>query len=215
MHGTEGYVKFSIEMNEADPPQEGAIAPINEARTRLWRTGLIGIYPDGIGFGNVSVRAPATSVAGFSGVGPSSFYVSGTATGAAEQLASRDFALVYGYDRNRNMVRCSGVVRASSESLSHGACYEANEKIAAVIHVHSRELFDFMQENSFPATSVNAENGTPEIAAEIFDLVTDVGEDSGIFFMGGHDEGVIAYGPDIASAEEILMEVYRKAASKS
>jgi len=209
LHQSEGYIKFSLEMHDAAPPSEAATAAVNEVRTRLWRTGLIGIYPDGIGFGNVSVRAPSSALDSLIDTGPSCFYISGTQTGAEEVLSPGEYALVYSYDRANNFLRCSGRIRASSESLSHGACYEANPEIQGVIHVHSRRLFDYLATRMFPSTSQKAANGTPEIADEINHLVRQIGEPAGIFYMGGHDEGVIAYGPTIEVAETVLLELYR------
>jgi len=209
LHKSEGYIKFSLELHDAAPPSEAGIASMNQVRTRLWRIGLIGSYPDGIGFGNVSVRAPSSALVSFTATGPSCFYISGTQTGASEVLSPGDYSFVYSYDRENNFLRCSGRVRASSESLSHGACYEANPEIQGVIHVHSRRLFDYLATQKFPSTSMKAANGTPEIAEDINALVLKIGEPAGIFYMGGHDEGVIAYGPTVELAETVLLELYR------
>ena len=53
----EGYVKFTAHLTEADLPAPAELVRLNEVRTELHELGLIGILPDGIGYGNLSVRS--------------------------------------------------------------------------------------------------------------------------------------------------------------
>ncbi|HKL22546.1 MAG TPA: class II aldolase/adducin family protein, partial [Tichowtungia sp.] len=89
--------------------------------------------------------------------------------------------------------------------MSHGTVYRANKKIRCVIHVHSRELFDFMLAGEFAKTPEEAEYGTPELAQEVRKLVESAGAEQGVFVLAGHQDGVMAYGPDIESAREMLL----------
>ncbi|MEJ2596110.1 MAG: class II aldolase/adducin family protein [bacterium] len=144
----------------------------------------------GIGFGNLSVRKENTS----------QFYISGSATGIYRQAEARHYALVTAYSFRRNSLTCQGPVRASSESLSHAAIYEADESIHSVIHVHHGEMWEYGM-NRFPATDPSCSFGTSEIARNISLLLqNDKVRDRGILIMGGHPEGVLFFGhsPDQA-----------------
>lgn len=202
MSQAEGYVKFNQEFREGPPPPGVLLGAINQARTRLFDLGLIGMDEGGIGFGNVSIRSPESE--------PGVFIVSGTATGNKRVLEPGDFALVLDYDIERNSLVSRGKTRASSESLSHGAAYAGSDDVEAVIHVHSRRLFEEMLRKGYPRTSPAAEYGTPEIAAEIRDLVAAAEGAAGALVMLGHQDGVIAYGSSVEEAEDILASLHAR-----
>lgn len=197
----EGYVKFAVHLTEGDLPVCPGLDRLNEVRTELHDLGLIGVLPDGVGYGNVSVRLKDSD----------QFMISGTATGAKRELALTDYCRVDSFDIRRNEVFCTGRIKASSESMSHGAVYQANPAITCVIHIHSPAVFRFMLDNGYPKTSEQAAYGTPEIAEETVRLVRDTGAAQGLFVMAGHENGVIAYGTDIELARQLLLEVYHKA----
>ena len=52
----DGYIKYSATLRPEAPVSEAVLEEINRARTELFDRKLIGIYPDGIGYGNCSVR---------------------------------------------------------------------------------------------------------------------------------------------------------------
>lgn len=196
MSNTEGYVKFNQEFRDGPPPPEELLREINLARTRLYDLGLIGMDDSGIGFGNISIRCPI----GEEGL----FIVSGTATGERRVLPAEAYARVIEYDIDRNRLISLGQTRASSESLSHAAVYAARDDVASVIHVHSRELYEGMLRAGYPATSVAAEYGTPEIARDIRDIAAASALGAGALVMLAHQDGVIAYGGSVREAEEVL-----------
>lgn len=196
----EGYVKFAVHLTEGDLPVCPALGRLNEVRTELHDLGLIGVLPGGIGYGNLSVRLN----------GSNRFIISGTATGAKRELALTDYCLVDSFNICRNEVFCTGRIRASSESMSHGAVYLANPAVTCVIHIHSRAVFRFMLENGYPRTSEQAAYGTPQIAEETVRLVRDAGATQGLFVMAGHEDGVISYGDDIEAARQLILEICRK-----
>jgi hypothetical protein len=195
----EGHVKFTAHLTEEDLPDSIELRLLNETRTELHELGLIGILPDGIGYGNLSLR-PA---------GEETFLISGTATGAERELPLDGYCRVDSFSAETNEVWCTGRVAASSETMSHGAVYLANKNIRCVIHVHSRELFEFMLAGQFAKTREEAEYGTPELAQEIRKLVESAGTDQGVFVLAGHQDGVMAYGPDIESTREVLLGLYQ------
>ena len=191
----EGYVKFTAHLTEKGLVAFPELAELNEVRTELHELELIGVLPDGIGYGNLSVRLPGEEV----------FWISGTATGAERELSLENYCRVDLFKAATNEVWCTGRVKASSETMSHGAVYAANAEIGCVIHVHSRELFEFMLAGHFAKTPPEVEYGTPEMAEAVRTLVESVGEETGVFVLAGHQDGVMAYGPDIASAREVLL----------
>lgn len=195
----DGYVKFSVRLTEGDVPESATLWTLNEVRTELHDLGLIGILPDGIGYGNVSVRLN----------GSDRFIISGTATGGKRVLELTDYCCVDSFDVLRNEVFCTGRIRASSESMSHGVVYQANPAVGCVIHVHHQGLFRFMLANDFARTSEQAAYGTPRIAQETMQLVRDSATADGLFVMAGHEDGVIAYGTDVEAARQRLLQLYQ------
>ncbi len=196
---TEGSVKFAVHLHEVELPEIAGLAQLNALRTELHDLRLVGTYPDGVGYGNVSLRL------GDSGV----FVISGTATGAKRVLEVGDYCRVDRFDLEANEVYCSGRRQASAETLSHGAVYLARPEVGCVLHVHSRALFDHLLANHYPATAPTAAYGTPEMAREIVALVAAQPAAEALLVMAGHEEGVIAYGRRLEQARERLLAALR------
>ena len=190
----EGYIKFNLNWKEQEfdfADQDFEL--INSYRLKLFNLNLIGAYPDGIGFGNISIRSRKNN-----------FIISGSATGNFKMLSKKDYALVTDFDINKNSVSCIGLSKASSESLSHAIIYESNQKINAVIHVHHEKMWNCYFEK-LPTTKKKAKFGTPEMAMEIKILAH---KSSGIIIMGGHFEGIITYGKSLFEAQKILLNYF-------
>jgi ribulose-5-phosphate 4-epimerase/fuculose-1-phosphate aldolase len=195
----EGYVKYSVEHRMAPAMEIPHWAELNEARTRLRDLGLVGALPDGIGFGNLSIRMQGNE-----------FLISGTATGALPVLGPDGYCMVNSFDFKQNRVVSTGPVRASAESMTHGAVYQSCSGANCVIHIHSRAIFDGMLRDHYPATPENAAYGTPEIALAIERCVRELDGDEGRIVLGGHDEGVIAYGPSVERTFMLIQELYNR-----
>jgi L-ribulose-5-phosphate 4-epimerase len=176
----------------------GKLADLNAYRRKLLDLHLIGVDPDGIGFGNLSVRDGATG----------NFYITGSATGGIPELTRADCAKVVAYDFERNRVRYEGSALPSSESLTHAAIYESDATAGAVIHCHDSKLWTAAL-NHAPTTSKDAEYGTPEMAIEIMQLLTrtDVPK---IVVMAGHEGGILTFGKDLEEAFAVLMRERKK-----
>ncbi|MCF7861937.1 class II aldolase/adducin family protein [Candidatus Woesearchaeota archaeon] len=192
----EGYIKFKIEHIDKEFKHHTHLEELNDVRTRLHKLGLIGMYDDGIGYGNISMRIK----------GSDQFITTGTATGNFEILNEEQYCEVTSFDIEMNIVHCTGKIEASSESMTHGAVYLANKKIGCVIHIHHLGLWEYMLKEGYPKTPKKAEYGTPEIALASKEVVEKIGLEAGIFVMEGHKEGIVAYGPDLKSAEKTLMD---------
>ncbi len=191
----EGYIKFNCHWKEAGPVSHDHTRKINIWRDKLYALGLIGVYDDGIGFGNISMRYQRNT-----------FIITGSATGGLKQLNENHFTLVTDYNLEQNSLECKGPIIASSESLTHAALYESAPEIQAVIHIHNLEMWKRLI-NRVPTTRTDAEYGTPEMALEIKRLFreTHVGQEK-ILVMAGHEEGIITFGKDMNEAGEVLLK---------
>jgi len=196
---TEGYIKFICDWKKEKFPFSGEnFRELETARTKLYKLGLIGMYPDGIGFGNISVK---------SGEG-SSFIITGSATGQFDKLDQSHYSLVSGYDFEKNSISCSGLTKASAESLTHAAVYQSLPKVGAVVHVHCLWLWEKLL-NDYPATSAEIEYGTPEMANAVGKLALEIiGRKEKVIVMGGHREGILAFGNNLTDATTEIIKIY-------
>lgn len=196
-HPAEGSLKFICHLTPSEIGiQNELFETLNHWRKVMWQKGLIGIYADGIGYGNISVRIP----------GSETFCISGTATGGLPELMRNHYALVERCDTDRNTVWCRGAINASAESMSHSAIYSSNPEIDAVVHIHNRPLWEKYM-GVLPTTSPEVEYGTPAMAAEITRILSlPATLQKGVIIMGGHEEGIIAFGKTMEeAAKSILM----------
>lgn len=191
----EGYIKFRLHRTDGPAPAFAGVEGLVAMRNRLRQLGWIGVYEDsGIGFGNVSIRVPG------------GFVVSGSSTGQIEVADATHFTLVTDYSIEENTVWCTGPVDASSESLTHAMVYACSPKIGAVIHIHHLDWWEDLL-YVVPTTDEDVPYGTPEMAQEV-KLLYDAGplKRNRILAMGGHREGILAFGNDLADAWRVLME---------
>jgi ribulose-5-phosphate 4-epimerase/fuculose-1-phosphate aldolase len=190
----EGVTKYECILEPGEAPSNADIAELLACRQRLFARDLIGVYPDGIGYGNVSVRVKNSF----------RFFITGTQTGAKPALTAEDFTEVVDYSIGDNRVHCRGKIAASSESMTHAAVYELNPTIGAVIHVHSRALWQQGMQR-YPTTAATVAYGTPAMAAEMRRLYeTSELPRLKMLIMAGHEEGLITFGATLAAAEQVL-----------
>jgi L-ribulose-5-phosphate 4-epimerase len=190
----EGYIKFQCTRINSNLVTD--INEINKWRNKLYYLNLIGMYKNGIGFGNISVR------------NKNGFIITGSKTGGIEKLTKEHYTRVIGYNFGKNNLVCIGKIDASSESLTHAAIYQSDLNINAVIHIHNLRLWNNLK-NKIPTTSEQVEYGTPEMAEEISRLYkeTDVKKKK-ILVMGGHKEGIISFGKSLNEAGNVLLNYY-------
>jgi len=192
-----GYIKFNCNWIKSEPKSFSKFIEINNWRNKLYDLGLIGVYPNGIGFGNISIRDNLNQ-----------FIITGSATGGIEKLSEQHYTKVTEFSLEKNSLTCEGPIKASSESLTHAAIYQTNPEVNVVIHVHNLNLWKKLI-NKIPTTSKDAEYGTPEMAKEIIRLFneTDVKEKK-ILAMEGHKEGIISFGNTMEEAGKILLNYF-------
>lgn len=189
----EGVIKYKSKWNKKPPLDESLIKDLNACRQTMFRLGLIGCAEDGIGYGNISKRLEGNK-----------FIISGSGTGGIEFLNNQHYTLVTSFDIGKNELTAEGPVMASSESLTHAMLYKCHNEINAVIHVHHNALWQKLMSVSI-FTSVDVEYGTPAMAMEIEKITSDPQiKEKKIFAMGGHQDGIIAFGENLYVAEKVI-----------
>ncbi len=183
----EGYIKFNLMWEKGALVDTGWFHQICWLRDRLKGLGWIGVGNDGIGFGNVSVRLKGCK---------DLFVITGSATGGKRHLSVDDFAYVSEVDIDKNFVRCYGMRKASSESMSHYVVYLAGrDYVGAVAHIHSEYMWEKLRD-VLPKTDRDAEYGTVRLAYNLLDVVKENLDKYGVVLLG-HYPGLIFWGKDV------------------
>ncbi len=190
----EGYVKFQAVWEQAAPLPAPKLAELSHWRNEMHRLHLIGVYGNGIGYGNISQRWEGGE-----------FIISGTATGHLASLTPSHFTTVTDFEVEKNTVHCRGPILASSEAMSHAVIYRECPEVNGVIHVHHAELWEQLLDH-VPTTAHGATYGSPEMANSIINLLknSDLRQQK-IFVMRSHPEGVFVFGETLAQAAAVLM----------
>jgi hypothetical protein len=214
VHDAEGVIKFSAAHEDRALPRHRfakTCAQLSAWREVLFHLGLIGQDParyDGAGYGNVSVRTGP-----FPGErGRRAFVISGTQTGGAPCVSLQSYCVVTAYDARMNRVDSWGPILPSSESMTHGALYDLGPHIRAVLHVHAPHLFARARELGVPTSRDGVRYGTPDMAREVARLYRETPlEVRGVLAMGGHEDGIIAFGRDLDDAGAKLLSLAARA----
>ena len=192
----EGYIKFSAIWKKQEPLPKESLTTLIDCRDKMHQHGLIGAYPNGIGFGNISIRWKNSHA----------FIISGSATGGIPRSEVNHYTHVYHVDIEENRLFCQGPVVASSESMSHAAIYRSRIDVQSIIHIHHLELWRNLL-RKVPTTPEDVASGTPEMAYALMDLLkAPFDSDTGIIAMEGHREGIIVYGPSLAVATSCILQ---------
>ncbi|MEB3213655.1 MAG: class II aldolase/adducin family protein [Leptolyngbyaceae bacterium] len=192
----EGVIKFSCTWESAQLVDFPALGELITWRDRMFAAGFIGTYPDGIGYGNISLRLKGHT-----------FVISGTQTGHLDRTDASHYTLVDHWDIEQNTLHCTGPLKASSESLTHAALYAFSPAIQAVIHIHHRGLWQTHQ-GQLPTTRVTVPYGTPAMAHEMWRLFHEADlHHQHILVMAGHEEGLLAFDETLEAAAQRLLSL--------
>ncbi|MFK5975028.1 MAG: class II aldolase/adducin family protein [Sulfurovum sp.] len=194
----EGVVKYSLEFTEDKHAVSFEdIKELEECRKRLYKLELIGAYPDGIGFGNISQLSQNGG-----------FFITSTQTGHLANLDKNLYSKVESVDIKAFTTYAKGSTKPSSEAITHEAIYRLDNSIKAIIHIHNEKLWRYMIDNGYK-TSADVPYGSPQMVEsviEIYQNKEDLREN--IFAMRGHFEGVFAFGKTLKEAEDALLGLY-------
>jgi len=195
----EGVIKYNNSWVRKPLGHHDTYQTLESTRRALNRLGLVGCYPNGIGYGNISLKNTHRAI-----------IITASQTGHLRSLAPCDYAQVLAFDVNTLFLRSKGKRKASSEALTHCAIYDSKPSVRAVIHIHSPKLWRFMLGHGFPKTPHDVTYGTQEMAYAVAKLLHGM-RASGIFVTEGHEDGVFCYAPTLKQAARILNRVYRSA----
>lgn len=193
----EGVIKFEFE-HSREPLDRGRysdiVCPLIAWREILALTGLVGQDRrryEGAGYGNVSVRVGRPGMS----LGRRSFLITGTQTSGKRCIGLDDFCIVERYEFDSNHLVSRGPTPPSSESMTHGAVYDLGPHIRCVLHAHSPALWNRRRQLRLPETSPEVAYGTPAMAREVQRLyAAGIFAERRVLAMGGHEDGVVAFG---------------------
>lgn len=195
----DGVIKFDISWTKGEAPKHQNMGELLYWRDRMFEMQLIGFdQQHQVGYGNISLKEERGN----------QFIISGTQTGHIAELKADQYTTVFDYDINKNTLHCQGPVKASSESLTHAAIYQADDNIKAIIHIHHDEQWAELL-NKVPTTKASIPYGTPEMAQEIKRLFHDGLVSQGdIIAMAGHQGGLITFGKTMEAAAQPYLELF-------
>ncbi len=194
----EGVIKYHCHWLKDQPVEAEVIQELMQWRDHLYSLGLIGVYDNGIGFGNLSIRLEDSL----------EFMISGTQTGHLPQLKPEHYSRVCEFNLTENSLTCQGPIQASSESLTHAAIYSLNSTIQAVIHVHHPKFWRKLL-FKVPTTRPEVPYGTPQMALEMLRLFQQADlANQKILAMAGHEDGILTFGDCLKQAGEVLFQYY-------
>ena len=202
----EGVIKFELRFTQENLDPRDLPDDLRRWRDRLWQEQLIGQQAGrygGYGYGNVSCRlAPFDAPRG-----QRRFLISGSQTGHLPQLDARHYVVISACDVRHNRVTAHGPIKPSSEALTHAMLYDQDIGVHVVFHVHSPTIWLAASSMGLPLTAASVAYGTPQMAQEVARLFseTDLRQQQ-LFAMGGHEDGVIAFGKDAQEAGAILLD---------
>ena len=188
----EGVVKYHCEWIKAPSLNPTLLKPLMEWREWCFERRLIGQYPNGVGYGNISMRSK------------NGFLISGTQTGGIATLGTDGYCEVIETAVEKNRLTCRGPIASSSEGLTHAMIYQLSPEIGGIIHIHHQKMWTELL-NTLPTTPHKIPYGTPEMAEAIKELwkMTRLSKER-IMVMGGHKEGIVAFGNTLQAAAEAI-----------
>ena len=201
MGAADGVIQYRLDYRWGPLPPGIDVAPLFEWFRTCRAFGLIGQEPGrygGYAYGNISQRAHR------------GFVISGTQTGGRRALTSDDLSWVEACDTAANRLSAQGPSKPSSEALTHGEVYAALPDVDAVIHVHAPTLWQAALGLGLPVTDSAATYGTPAMATAVRSALL-AQPTAGVLAMGGHEDGILAYGPDMQTTGQLLLEALGRA----
>jgi len=184
---SEGVIKFHV-VHETNTSCSGSeVVELTKWRNELRAAGLVGqdlVRYGGLGFGNLSKRT-----------GDGTFLITASQTGHLETLTPERYVRIINFDPGQNLVWSKGINHPSSETMTHLAVYGSNSRVQFVFHAHCPEIWNAKEDLDLPVTDPSVECGTVEMYHEVQRLLKESRIfQKGILAMGGHTDGLLAWG---------------------
>ncbi len=206
----EGVIKYQLDHQRQALPDDIDLSDLEHWRRHFHQLGLIARDPsryEGLGYGNISQRHPLPD-------NPNAFVISGSQTAHLAAMDREGYALVTGFDIAHNRLSSLGPRPPSSEALTHATIYQHEPTAMAVIHVHDPGLWRAAVHLGLPVTPAGIEYGTVAMAEAIQRVLTEQKDAPCLLSMGGHEDGVIAWGKSLAEAAATLTRYHRLASER-
>jgi ribulose-5-phosphate 4-epimerase/fuculose-1-phosphate aldolase len=194
MAKSEGIIQYVLHFDDKELAHGEVSNDLIHFRNQLAKQQLIGVYNNGISYGNISERVKVTN----------RFVISGTQTGWLKTATAKDFCMVTGFSISENILHCTGTVKASSEALTHAAFYSAHEYVQAVIHVHHFQLWEKLL-YQVDTVEKSITYGSVAMAESVSVLIRKNAHGKKILVTAGHAEGIFTYGKSLQEAYDVLM----------
>jgi hypothetical protein len=199
----EGIISYNLQLHPAPPLPWERLQVLDGWRQILYLLGLIGRDPKrygGFAFGNISRRLLAGGCAG-----RRPFIISGSQTGGLPRLSAEHYVTVVHCCPEEALVVAEGPIAPSAEALTHAALYDADDSVRYVMHVHCPQLWHQADRLGIARTDAAAAGGTAALAGAIGKLLQDPAvRRQGVFAMGGHEDGLVAFGRSAQGAAFVL-----------
>jgi hypothetical protein len=203
----EGVIRFAYTL---EPPSSPPLDAERFALLQGWRTvfkhlGLLGQNRKrygGLGFGNLSVRAPER---------PDQFVITASQTGTLAELQYEHLVRIVRASAERFWADAEGHQPPSSESLTHAMIYAADTPTNWVFHVHSPEIWAQAEGLGLPVTAADVAYGTPAMIAAVADVLEAHASRPCVFVTPGHEDGVFACAGSADAAGTALVAVLARA----
>lgn len=200
----DGVIKFDLKLKKSAHLPKDVVDEIQGWRKLLYLIGLIGQDEKrygGAGYGNVSQRIKYPSTEGVP-----EFVITGSQTGGLPDLEDRHYVLIRGCDAANNLVVAEGLIAPSAETFTHETIYLLDGSANWVMHVHSPDIWKNRTELGLLCTIEGASYGTQELAGDVRRLFAEEKlKEKRIFAIGGHEDGIISFGPTGSDAGEVLI----------
>ncbi len=198
----EGVIQFQLDFHHAGAVTAADIRELNAWRQVMLQLGMIGQTPEryaNLGFGNISQRCESQA----------GFVISGTQTGGLGWLDSGDCALVTACHPAENRLSATGLTKPSSEAMTHGQLYQMDPDIRFVIHAHCPVIWQGAATLGLHRTQMEVPYGSVAMAFEVERIFTEKSlRQAGVFVMGGHEDGIVAFGRSGEQAAWRLIRCY-------
>jgi len=208
----EGVVQYTFDLVTGSAGTEAELAIAARCRNELYIRDAIGCDMSRYGacYGNISFRTGSYAA----GPGRREFLISCTKTGALPVAGPETMSRVLHYDHEKNYVQAQGPCAPSSESMTHGAIYDASLEVRAVVHGHDPQLWQYLLQHGAPYTEKDILYGTPPMADAAAKLVRANLKKPwrlpGVFAMAGHEDGVVAWGADLDQATARFLSAWHE-----
>ncbi len=200
---SEGVIKFRLEHHPKAAPDAALSAPLRGWFRVLRALDLLGRDPhryEGCAYGNLSRRLAR------------GILVTCTQTSGKRALSAEDFALATHWAPLEGRLTAQGPCPPSSETLTHAMLYDQLPQARWVFHVHSPVLWRRASALGLAITDPSAEYGTPAMARAVAETLAALGHPpSGLIAMGGHQDGLLAWGPRPQRPGNLLVAALAKA----